>query len=203
MLSLKQPQQRTIEGITNDWRLEMNRKNTTILAAVTALLLAGSTAFAQEPENSDAINDANHGHRGDSDKRMPHRGQREGMRPEQMIEMMTRRLDLDETQTEQVKNIVSAAKPEFDALREKGVANREAMRNLDVDDAEYGVKLQNLSAESGNVMASSSELRGRLRAEIHAILTPEQREELKAAPERRQNHARRNHREDRPGPEAQ
>lgn len=199
MLSLKQPQQRTIEGITNDWRLEMNRRNTTILAAVTALLLASSAALAQEPENSDA----NGGHRGDREKRMPHRGQREGMRPEQMIEMLTRRLELDETQTEQAKNIVSAAKPEFDALREKGAANREAMRNLDVDDADYGVKLQNLSAESGELMAASSELRGRVRAEIHAILTPEQREEMKAAPERRQNRARRNHGGDRPGPEAQ
>ena len=177
----------------------MNRRNTTILAAVTALLLASSAALAQEPENGDA----NGGHRGDREKRMPHRGQREGMRPEQMIEMLTRRLELDETQTEQARNIVSAAKPEFDALREKGAANREAMRNLDVDDADYGVKLQNLSAESGELMAASSELRGRMRAEIHAILTPEQREELKAAPERRQNRARRNHGGDRPGPEAQ
>lgn len=177
----------------------MNRRNTTILAAVTALLLASSAALAQEPE----IGDANGGHRGDREKRMSHRGQREGMRPEQMIQMLTRRLELDETQTEQAKNIVSAAKPEFEALREKGAANREAMRNLDVDDADYGVKLQNLSAESGELMAASSELRGRMRAEIHAILTPEQREELKAAPERRQIRARRNHGGDRPGPEAQ
>lgn len=166
----------------------MSRKYKTILATMAVLFLAGGAALAQEPGNSGAES-SNDGDRG---KRMAHRGQRESMRPEHMIRMMTRRLELDDAQAEQVRNIVSGARPEFDALREKGRANREAMRDLDVEDADYDAKLQNLSIESGELATSSAELRGRIRAEIHAILTPEQREEFKAASERGESRGQRN-----------
>ncbi len=104
--------------------------------------------------------------------------------------MMTRRLELDETQSTQIQNIMAAAKPEFDALHEKGTANREATRGLEIDDPDYGAKLQNLSTTRGELAASSAELRGRIRAEIHAILTPEQREKLASVPERRRDRDR-------------
>jgi Spy/CpxP family protein refolding chaperone len=161
--------------------MKMNRKYTTILTVAVASLLACGLAAAQTPQ-TDGPDDT--GHDGSKGRRMEHRGRHEQMGSEQMVRMMTRRLDLNETQTEQIHNIMEAAKPEFDALRDRGMANREATRNLDVEDPDYGVKLQDLSAASGELAASAAELRGRVRAEIHAILTPEQREKLEAAPER-------------------
>ena len=154
-----------------------------------ALFLAGG-AIAGDPQDAGA-EDAN---RGDRDKRMEHRGQRGSMRPEQMFRRMTQRLDLDETQAEQVRIIVASAKPEFESLREKGQAHRAAMRGLDTEDADYDEKLQDLSAARGELAALSTELRGRIRAEIHAILTPEQREELAIAAEKGRGPCERNRR---------
>jgi Spy/CpxP family protein refolding chaperone len=167
----------------------MNSRYTTILTTVVALLLAGGPALAQEPPTDDP---GNVGHEAGKGGRMEHRGQRGPRGPEQMVRMMSRRLDLEDTQTEQIKNIMEGAKPEFDTLRAKGMANREATKNLDVDDPDYGAKMQNLSIASGELATSLAELRGRVRAEIHAILTPEQREQLASAPERGRNHGPRN-----------
>jgi Spy/CpxP family protein refolding chaperone len=174
----------------------MNRKYTTILAATVALFLAGG-ATAGDPQDAGA-EDAN---RGDRDKRMAHRGQRESMRPEQMIRRMTHRLDLDETQAEQVRNIVASVKPEFESLREKGQAHRTAMRDLDTEDADYDAKLQDLSAARGELAALSTELRGRIRVDVDAILTPEQREKFAMAAEK--GPGQRNRRGNRRPPEAQ
>lgn len=176
----------------------MQRKHTTILATFLLTFFAGVSAIADDTER-----DAGHqGPGGDMDKRMAHRGQREFMRPEQMIHRMTRRLDLDETQAEQVRSIVSGASAEFESLREKGQANRSAMRDLDVADADYDAKLQDLSRASGELAISSTELRGRIRAEIHAILTPEQREELAVAGDRGRKPGQRNRHDNESRPRA-
>lgn len=163
----------------------MNRMHTTILAAPVALFLACGLATAQVPQ-TDNPDDA--GSQDVKGRRMEHRGPRGRMGPEQMVRMITHRLELDETQTEQLHNIAAGAKPEFDALRAKRIANREATLNLDVDDPDYGVKSQNLAAASGEIAASSAELMSRIRADIHAILTPEQREQLAAAAENGKRH---------------
>jgi Spy/CpxP family protein refolding chaperone len=176
---------------------EMNRKNTTnpvwtILASMTVLLLAAGAAVAQDAGESGMDRD----HAGDKGKRMADREHRRSMGPERMARMMTRRLDLDETQAEQVSNIIASAKPEFDSLREKGKANREAMRALKVADPDYDANLQNLSADQGELATTASELRGRIRAEVHAVLTPEQREKMAAAGERERDHGQRNRHRD-------
>jgi len=162
-------------------------------------LLAAGTAVAQDAGQSGMDRD----HGGDKGKRMADREHRRSMGPERMASMMTRRLDLDEAQAEQVSNIIAAAKPEFDSLREKGHANREAMRDLNVEDADYDAKLQNLSADQGELATSASELRGRIRAEVHAVLTPEQREKMAAAGERGRDHGQRNRHRDQSHDESQ
>ncbi len=101
--------------------------------------------------------------------------------PERMVERMSRHLDLDETQQQALSNIVTAAKPEFDALRERARANRKAMRELDPADPDYSAKLSNLAAENGELVAEGTRLFGRVRAEVAGELTPEQRAELEAA----------------------
>lgn len=87
----------------------------------------------------------------------------------------TELLGLDEEQSQQVKNILEAAKPEFDELRQRGRDLRQALMALDPADADYGAALQNLSVDSGQVATDIALLHGRVRSEVHAILTPEQR----------------------------
>ena len=108
-----------------------------IVAATTAEMLctaAGASAFAQDSDGGDG---KRHGRGGAH--RMHHD---EFGDPARMLEMMTRHLDLDDTQSQKIGNILEAAKPQIEALRERGQATRKAMHELDVDDPDYGVNLQ-------------------------------------------------------------
>jgi Spy/CpxP family protein refolding chaperone len=142
-----------------------------ILAATTAVMMctaAGTWAFAQDSEGHDGKRHM----RGGS-----HRMQYDGFGdPARMLERMTRHLDLDDTQSQKIGNIIEAAKPEIDALREREQATRKAIHELDVDDPDYGSNLQNLSTQIGALTAEATMLHGRLRAAVFAELTPEQRE---------------------------
>ena len=146
----------------------MNVKKSAILLASVAIFSLGGAVVAQDSAGSDD----------DNRKERSRWHVRGGADPQRMIEMMTRRLDLDETQAQTVANIVESARPEFESLRESGRSQREAMRELQVSDPDYGSKLQNLAAERGELAAASTQLRGRVRAEIHAVLTPEQQQKM-------------------------
>jgi len=107
--------------------------------------------------------------------------------PGMMIERMAERLDLDDSQRESVNNIVSAAKPEIDALREKARANREALRTLDAGDPE----VQNIAISNGELATEGTLLFTRIRGEIDAVLTDEQRAKLAEAKENRKERSER------------
>lgn len=106
------------------------------------------------------------------------------MDPSMMVGRLTRHLDLDEAQEIDIENILEAAKPEFQAIRERGRAARDAMMNLDPASPEYSVQLNNLALESGQIVTETALLAGRVRADVNAVLTPEQTAELKATIER-------------------
>jgi len=91
-----------------------------------------------------------------------------------MAGRMAEHLDLDEVQRESVDNIVSAAKPEIKALRESARANREALRALGPSDPE----VQNIAISNGELATEATLLFARVRGEIDAVLTDEQRAKL-------------------------
>ncbi len=140
-----------------------------IVAATTAAMLftaAGTCALAQDSADDDGKRDGRGpGHRMHHD---------DFGDPARMLEMMTRHLDLDESQSQTIGNIFMAAKPQIDALRERGQAARQAMHELDVDDSNYDTRLQTLSMEVGAVTSEATLLHGSLRADVFAQLTPEQ-----------------------------
>lgn len=90
--------------------------------------------------------------------------------PGMMIGRMAEQLDLDDTQRENVQNIVDAAKPELEALREQFRANHEALQELDSGDPE----IQNIAISNGQLATEGTLLFSRIRGEIHAVLTDEQ-----------------------------
>lgn len=141
-----------------------------IVAATTALLMctAGTCAYAQDSQD----NDGKRRMRGPG-HRMHHDEFGDSAR---MLERMTRHLDLDDTQSQTISNILEGAKPEIDALRERAHAARTAMHELDVDDPDYGNNLQRLSTEIGALTSEAALMHGRLRADVFAELTSEQRE---------------------------
>lgn len=141
-----------------------------IVAIVTSLALFGgaATGFAEQGD----------GHRGSRDgqhRDMWGHGPRD---PAMMIERMSRHLDLDELQQEKLNKVMLAAKPKLDALRVQARANRKAQQELDTSASNYSASLAKLAAESGEIVASRMLLMGRIRGEINAELTEEQRAKL-------------------------
>lgn len=135
------------------------------LSIAAILLSAGTMTMAQDSDGHD-----NDRHR-DRGRHM----WRDGMDdPARMIERLGRHLELDEAQAVQLQNIVGAAKPELDRVRNSLDESRSAMRNLDPADPDYSVKLQNLSASVGDLAGQMTLLLGGIRADIHAVLTSEQ-----------------------------
>ena len=145
------------------------RINKTALLAVVAIALLSAGAYAESKHGRPGI-DRHFG------------GPGFGMRaPERMIERMAEHLDLDDIQRESLENIVNAAKPEFEALREQLRANHEALREMEANDPE----IQNIAISNGELATAGTLLFTRVRGEINAVLTDEQRAELAETMERR------------------
>lgn len=159
------------------------------LAATTAVVILTAAATFVTAQDMQGHDGERHG--GGAGHRMLHN---EFGDPTRMVEMMKRHLDLDDTQSQTIDNIFSAAKPEIDALRERAKSSRDAMRDLDVDATDYGSSLQNLSADIGALTTEAMLLHGRLRADVYAALTPEQREQAAAGRAGMRGHFRRHRR---------
>ena len=104
--------------------------------------------------------------------------------PDLMIEHMADHLDLDDTQRTQVQNIMEAARPEIEALGEQRRANREALASLDTDDPGYSAQLNDIAVSNGQLATDGTLLFTRVRSEIQAVLTEEQRAKLARSKER-------------------
>ena len=98
-----------------------------------------------------------------------------------MIGRMADHLDLDDAQRENVRNIMSAARPEIESLRDKFRENHEALRTLAAGDPE----VQNIAIANGELATEATLLFARVRGEIDAVLTDEQRAQIAEFKERR------------------
>lgn len=156
----------------------MKRQLTTLMAATAFAVLANGPVMAQTDDTSTTRHAEGEHHGGDRSKM--HRGKK-GDRfgnPRHMVKRLQRELDLTDLQKQAIDNSLLAAKPEADALRDASRANHKAMRELSPDAADYDLQLQALADERGQLEADRAKLHGRIRAEIDAQLTDEQRQRL-------------------------
>ena len=107
--------------------------------------------------------------------------------PEMMLEHMADHLDLDDTQRATVQNILEAARPEFQALREQARANREALRALDPGDP----TVNDIAISNGELATQGTLLAHRVRNEVRAVLSDEQIEKLERTRDRMRSAAER------------
>ncbi len=142
---------------------QMNLKKTAIVIAGASILATGAV-LADSQGRGDR-----HGGRGMSEAG-----------PMMMVGRLVNRLDLDETQEQEVRNIIDAAKPEFEAIRDRGKETRKAVMALDPAAPDYSAQLNNLALEGGQIVTDTTLLAGRIRSEVHAVLTPEQAAELQS-----------------------
>jgi Spy/CpxP family protein refolding chaperone len=104
--------------------------------------------------------------------------------PALMLEHMVDHLDLTDEQRNSVENILQAAKPEIEALRDQATANREAIQSLDPADPAYDAALNNIALSNGELATTGTLLMVRVRSEVHAVLTNEQIAKLERGKDR-------------------
>lgn len=148
--------------------------------SITLLTATGGTAMGAQPGAHDGRPGAHDGDRRHDRKLRFHRGggHHDAFNPQMMLRHLGKKLELDTTQQQKIDNILSAAKPQLDELRKRAEVNRRAMHELDASDSNHDAKLNSLAAEQGSIVSEQAMLHGRLKADIHAVLTPEQRQEL-------------------------
>ena len=146
------------------------KKRMVIAAALVAALAGGhAVADAQGPRGGPGMRDA----QGPG----PQGGPR-GMRGGPAGDLGLRGVELTEAQREQVRSIMESHKAEFaDLGRKLGAAHRafaEAARSGAVDEA----AIRTQSSAVAGAMADEAILRARVRAQVHALLTAEQQQQL-------------------------
>jgi Spy/CpxP family protein refolding chaperone len=158
----------------------MNMK--TVQIAFAALLLISGPALA-----GDGQHDSHAGMRGHGGGLMPMQGEPD---PERMVRHISRWLSLDETQTQELSNVVIAAKPQLKALRERARVNHDAIKALDVAASDYGARIENLATDNGQLATEMTLLLAQMRRDIYSKLSPEQQQKLtEEADEMRQRRA--------------
>lgn len=141
----------------------MNNRIATIMLVLIAGTI-GSTVLAESGEHSNRDRGDRHEMRGDGFGSPGH-----------FSEKMADRLELDETQRQAVENIQLVAEPEIKALRERMQANSEKMKALDPNDPNRSALLNDLAVEKGQLTTEGILLFDRVRNELGAVLTDEQR----------------------------
>jgi len=91
------------------------------------------------------------------------------------MQRMAQDLDLTDTQKQEIMQIREDARSTMKAMRKSMMANRDAMQKLDPADKGYSAKVDKLAAEKGALVEGMMKEHARVRSEISAILTPEQR----------------------------
>jgi Spy/CpxP family protein refolding chaperone len=91
---------------------------------------------------------------------------------------MARHLDLNDEQRVQVRAILDSTRPEADRLAESMLENREAMKKLQHSGSFDEARVRETAERRGALVTEMTVLKARVHSQIHAILTPEQRERM-------------------------
>ena len=98
---------------------------------------------------------------------------------QQRYERMADKLDMNDQQRQQLKQIHRQARPQMLKLKDAMQDNREAMRKLDPNSAQFSAELAKLAKQQGELVTQKIIQRNQVRASVFAILTPEQRKVAK------------------------
>jgi Spy/CpxP family protein refolding chaperone len=100
------------------------------------------------------------------------------MDPEARIERMADMLDLSKEQRDQVRAIVDKSRPQARELRDKLADNRKQLHALVQQGNAKEADVRKLADAQGKLTADLIVQHTKVRSEIQALLTPEQREKL-------------------------
>lgn len=104
----------------------------------------------------------------------PGSDQRMQMRADRVAE----KLDLSDAQRDQFKQIHEQGRSEGKVLHEAMRKNRDAMHQLDPSAKNYAAEVARLANEKAELVKQMVVHKSEVRAEVYAMLTPEQREQM-------------------------
>lgn len=91
---------------------------------------------------------------------------------------LLKQLDLTAEQKQQVKEIMTAARPQMQSLHQQMRANSLKLRQTQPSDANYAGIASQVSQTHGSLSAQMMTLHADLRAQVFKVLTPEQQGKL-------------------------
>lgn len=119
------------------------------------------------------------------------RGHRfEGGRHGNVIERMKDELNLNDDQASQIRAIIRENREARKEQRQDRRAMRMAMRQLDPSSADYMQQVDKLAQQQAEAVKEKIKAHARVRKEIHAVLTPEQREKARQLRQQRMERQR-------------
>lgn len=139
------------------------------LIIVTALVAGGGVAVAGSYG----------GHERDGCRSEQH-GMNQEERAEKRLARMTEKLGLTESQQQAIQAIRSEAGPERERIRAAMKENRAALKSLVTDSGASEADIRRLADQQGELMADAIVLRARMKQEMDAVLTDEQRQKAHA-----------------------
>ena len=104
-----------------------------------------------------------------------------------------RKLDLNDEQRKQLREVINAARPEADELADAILANRRALRELGKGTALSESEIQEIADLRGTLVSRMIVLKARVRGQIYALLTPDQRERFEKMKTRKKRHGHRHY----------
>ena len=99
---------------------------------------------------------------------------------ERHSQRIAEKLNLSDSQRDQFKQIHEQGRAEAKGIHEAMQKNREALQNLDPSAKNYAKQVAVLANEKAELVKQMVTHKSEIRAEVHAMLTPEQREKTKA-----------------------
>jgi Spy/CpxP family protein refolding chaperone len=114
----------------------------------------------------------------------PHRHS-EGWDTERAVRFAARKLDLSKQQQEELERILADAKAEMAGPRERWEGSRDEVRRMILSDSISAADIEKMMAAHDEDREEVRGLFAEKAAEVHAILTPEQRQKLVDLMERR------------------
>lgn len=115
------------------------------------------------------------------------------------MERMADKLNLNDEQRQQLKQIHRQARPHKLAIRDAMQDNREAMQKLDPAAANYSQQVEALADERAKLIKQMIIHKSEVRSSVYAVLTPEQRQ-LKKEMRKNRHKSGSGHRGDHRGP---
>ena len=100
-----------------------------------------------------------------------------GMHP-RMLERMSGELQLSEDQKQKIKGIFESARPEMEQVRTLGRQNADKLREAKPGDKNYDVVVAEVARSAGDLATRAVTNGAQVRAQVWAVLTPEQRTKL-------------------------